>query len=238
VKGRKIPGGIIKDYLRGVAGLDENIGRLLDHLDRAGLTPNTVLIYTSDQGYFLGEHGFFDKRIMYEEPLRMPLIIRYPPEISPGARLGDIILNTDFAPLFLDYAGLSVPDRMQGKSFRDNLQGLTPTTWRRSMYYRYWLHQVQRPAHFGIRTERFKLIFFYGDPLGMEGAHPDATPPAWEFYDLISDPAEDHNAYGEPRYRDVIRELKDRLREIRTELGDTDENFPRMRKILADNWND
>lgn len=228
----------IKDYLRGVAGIDENIGRLLIHLDRAGLTNDTVLIYTSDQGYFLGEHGFFDKRIMYEEPLRMPFVIRYPREIEPCSQLGNIILNTDFAPLFLDYAGLQVPDRMQGNSFRSNLQGKTPITWRRSMYYRYWLHQVQRPAHFGIRTDRYKLIFFYGDPLDMEGAHAEATPPGWEFYDLVSDPAEEHNAYDDPGYRDIIRELKDRLKEIRSELGDTDENTPRMREILAENWND
>jgi arylsulfatase A-like enzyme len=228
----------IKDYLRGVAGIDENIGRLLSYLDQAGLTRDTVLIYTSDQGYFLGEHGFFDKRIMYEESLRMPFVIRYPREIDPGSRLDDIILNTDFAPLFLDYAGLQVPDRIQGTSFRANLQGKTPITWRKSMYYRYWLHQVQRPAHFGIRSERYKLIFFYGAPLGMKGAHTEATPPGWEFYDLAADPTEAHNAYHDPQYGDVIQELKERLKKIRMELDDIDEQFPQMREILADNWED
>jgi len=226
----------IKDYLRGVAGIDENIGRLLSYLDRAGLARDTVVIYTSDQGYFLGEHGFFDKRIMYEESLRMPLVIRYPREIDPGSRISDLILNVDFAPLFLDYAGLSGPDWMQGSSFRENLRGIASETWRKSMYYRYWLHQVQRPAHFGIRTERYKLIFFYGAPLGMPGAHQEPTPPSWEFYDLHTDPSEARNAYGDLQYRGVIRDLKSQLKKLRQDLGDTDANSPRMQAILAGHW--
>jgi arylsulfatase A-like enzyme len=226
----------IKDYLRGVAGIDDNLGRLLAYLDRSGLAHNTVLIYTSDQGYFLGEHGFFDKRIMYEEPLRMPFVIRFPQEIEPGSRLDDIILNTDFASLFLDYAGLQVPEQMQGSSFRANLLGKTASSWRRSMYYRYWLHQVQRPAHFGIRTKRYKLIFFYGAPLDMQGAHTESTPPGWEFYDLHADPKELRNAYHDPQYRDVIRELKGGLLKSRRNLVDTDEQFPMMQEILAEHW--
>ncbi len=227
----------IKDYLRGVAGIDENIGRLLSYLDRAGLTRDTVVIYTSDQGYFLGEHGFFDKRIMYEESLRMPFVIRYPREIEPGSRIRDLILNVDFAPLFLDYAGVPVPDWMQGSSFKANLQARTPPAWRSSMYYRYWLHQVQRPAHFGIRTERYKLIFFYGAPLGMPGAHKESTPPSWEFYDLHSDPSETHNAYGDPQYQGIILDLKSQLKKLRQDLGDTDANSPLMQTILAAHWN-
>lgn len=226
----------IKDYLRGVAGIDENIGRLLSYLDRAGLSRDTVVIYTSDQGYFLGEHGFFDKRIMYEESLRMPFVIRYPREIDPGSRISDLILNVDFAPLFLDYAGLPVPDWMQGSSFKANLQSRTPKAWRSSIYYRYWLHQVQRPAHFGIRTERYKLIFFYGSPLDMPGAHEEPTPPSWEFYDLHTDPSETRNAYGDPQYRGVIRDLKSQLKKLRQDLGDTDANSPLMQAILADHW--
>ena len=226
----------IKDYLRGVAWINENIGRLLSYLDREGLTRDTVVIYTSDQGYFLGEHGFFDKRIMYEESLRMPFVIRYPREIDPGSLINDLILNVDFAPLLLDYAGVPVPDWMQGSSFKANLQARTPTAWRRSMYYRYWLHQVQRPAHFGIRTERYKLIFFYGAPLGMPGAHKESTPPSWEFYDLHSDPSETRNAYGDPQYQGVIRDLKSQLKKLRQDLGDTDANSPLMQAILAVHW--
>ncbi len=226
----------IKDYLRGVAGIDENIGRLLSFLDRADLTRDTVVIYTSDQGYFLGEHGFFDKRIMYEEPLRMPFVIRYPREIAPGSNLSDMVLNVDFAPLFLDYAGLPVPDGMQGTSFKLNLQGHTPSSWRSSMYYRYWLHQVQRPAHLGIRTERYKLIFFYGLPLNMPGAHEETTPPAWEFYDLHTDASEMHNAYSDPRYQDIIQNLKQQLIILRQELGDLDSGRPQMQDVLAGQW--
>jgi arylsulfatase A-like enzyme len=210
----------LKDYLRSVAGIDENIGRLLAYLDRSGLADRTVVIYTSDQGYFLGEHGFFDKRIMYEEALRMPFVVRYPSEIQPGTRTSDIILNTDFAPLFLDYAGIGAPTSMQGVSFRGNLRGETPNTWRRAMYYRYWQHQAQRPAHLGIRTERYKLIFFYGKPLDKPGTHPKATPPAWEFYDLRSDPQELRNAYSDPQYKDLIQDLKQRLETLRLKLGD------------------
>jgi arylsulfatase A-like enzyme len=233
---KKIYQKFIKDYLRGVAGIDENIGRLLDYLDRAGLTDNTVVIYTSDQGYFLGEHGFFDKRMMYEEALRMPFLIRYPREIRPGTRLADIILNCDLAPLFLDYAGIDIPRSMQGTSFRPNLLGRTPATWRKSMYYRYWLHQSQRPAHFGIRTDRYKLIFFYGDPLGMPGSHAEPTEPGWEFYDLQKDPRELHNAYRDPAYSTIIQGLKVELRLLRRELGDTDTHYPRMQEILSRHW--
>jgi len=233
---KKIYQKFIKDYLRGVAGLDENIGRLLDYLDRTGLTENTVVIYTSDQGYFLGEHGFFDKRIMYEEALRMPFLIRFPREIRPGTRISDIILNCDFAPLFLDYAGIDIPPFMQGTSFRPNLLGFTPENWRKSMCYRYWLHQVQRPAHFGIRTDRYKLIFFYGEPLDMPGSHPEPTEPEWEFYDLQKDPRELHNAVHDPAYFTIIQGLKADLRRLRQELGDTDESYPRMQEILSRHW--
>ena len=224
----------IKDYLRGVAGIDENIGRLLTYLDAKGLAQNTVVIYTSDQGYFLGEHGFFDKRIMYEEALRMPFVIRYPLEIPAGTRNPDIILNCDFAPLFLDFAGMSSPEWMQGASFRRNLSGVTPVSWRRSMYYRYWMHQAQRPAHFGIRTERYKLILFYGHPLNISGAHPVVTPPAWEFYDLIQDPKERRNAYSDPQYQEIIHDLKKQLQSLREELGDNDEHQPWIRELLKD----
>lgn len=226
----------IKDFLRSGAAIDDNIGKVLDYLDEAGLAENTVVIYTADQGYFLGEHGMFDKRMMYEEALRMPFVVRYPPEISAGTQMNDIILNTDFAPLFLDYAGLAAPDFMQGRSFRRNLAGTSPADWRQSMYYRYWLHQRQRPAHFGIRTQRYKLIFLYGRPLDMKGTHPETTAPAWEFYDLEKDPHENHNAFADPEYREVIAGLKDQLLQLREELGDTDERYPEVRETMERYW--
>ncbi|MCB0109782.1 MAG: sulfatase, partial [Caldilineaceae bacterium] len=144
----------IKDYLRVIASIDDNVGRVLDYLDEAGLTENTVVIYTSDQGFFLGDHGWYDKRFMYEESLRMPFIIRFPQEIAAGTINDDMILNVDFAPLFLDLAGVPIPAEMQGRSFRPLLQGTTPTDWREAMYYRYWMHKAHHNvyAHYGIRT--------------------------------------------------------------------------------------
>ncbi len=226
---------LVRDYLRCGATIDDNIGRLLDALDREGLAENTVVIYVSDQGYFLGEHGFFDKRIMYEEPLRMPFVIRYPKEIPAGTRNGDIVLNVDFASLLADYAGASAPAGAQGRSFRANLRGETPADWRRSMYYRYWTQHEIRPAHMGVRDDRYKLIFFYGDRAGMTGSDDIATPPSWEFYDLQADPHENRNAYGDPAYAEPIARLKRELLRLREEVGDTDEEHPRVREILRRN---
>jgi arylsulfatase A-like enzyme len=162
----------LKDYLRVVAAVDENVGRLLDYLDKEGLTEDTVVIYTSDQGMFLGEHSLYDKRLMYEDSLKMPFVARYPKEIRPAATNDDIITNADFAETFLDYSGVEIPDDMQGRSFRSNLAGKTPKDWPDAMYYRYWMHIKYSlapggvPAHYGIRTRRYKLIFNYGLPLG------------------------------------------------------------------------
>lgn len=209
----------VKDFLRSGAAIDENIGRLLDYLDRQGLRENTIVIYTADQGYFMGEHGMFDKRMMYEESIRMPFIIRYPKEIEAGSTVDDIILNIDFAPLLLDYAGIRVPESMQGRSFRANLQGQTPDNWRKAFYYRYWMHQQHRPAHLGVRTKRYKLIYLYGQPLrDVYGASP--TKPSWEFYDLQEDPKELDNRYGESRYKSKIRALKDTLWQLKERAGD------------------
>ena len=234
---RKIYQKFIKDFLRSGAGIDENIGRLLDYLDKNGLAKNTIVVYTADQGYFLGEHGWFDKRMMYEEALRMPFVIRYPSEIKPGSKLKDMVLNIDFAPTLLDFAGISKPEDMQGTSFRANLEGKTPSNWRHEMYYRYWLHQAHRPAHFGIRTERYKLIFYYGQPLGMTGAEQEATDPTWEFYDLKEDPHELNNLYGDDQYDQIIDGLKKQLIEQRHIWGDTDANHPVMSEIMEKSWN-
>lgn len=223
---------IVRDYLRCAAAIDDNIGRLLDMLDEEGLADNTIVVYVSDQGYFLGEHGFFDKRIMYEEPLRMPFVIRYPKEIPAGTRNRDLITNVDFASLLADYAGADEPEGAQGRSFRSNLAGKTPADWRTSTYYRYWTQHEIRPAHFGIRNERYKLIFFYGDKLDMTGSDDCVTTPAWEFYDLQTDPHEDRNLYGNPEYSEIIAGMKAELLERRKEYKDTDESSARMREIM------
>jgi len=207
----------VKTYLRTVAGIDDNIGRLLKRLDDRGLADDTVVIYTSDQGYFLGEHNLFDKRLMLEESLRMPFVVRYPREIKPRTVLDEIILNIDFAELMLDYAGCGIPETMQGRSFRANLKGRTPKDWRDAMYYHYWSHQTRRPSHYGIRTGRYKLMFYYS--LMRDGRkNADAC---WEFYDLQTDPHELTNQYRNPEYRTAISGLKKRLGELRKEFKDT-----------------
>ncbi len=212
----------IKDYLRVIASVDDNVGRVLDYLDADGLTENTVVIYCSDQGFFLGDHGWYDKRFMYEESLKMPFVVRYPKEIEPGSVNDDIVLNVDFAPLFLDYAGLPIPKGMQGRSFRPILTGETPTNWRDSMYYRYWMHKAHHNvyAHYGLRTKRFKLIYYYSDGLNQMGALDEKYEPEWELFDLERDPAELNNVYADPAYADTVRELKAELHRQQASVGD------------------
>ncbi len=204
----------IKDYLRCVASIDDNVGRLLDYLDAEGLSEDTVVIYTSDQGFFLGDHGWYDKRFFYEESLRMPFVVRYPREIAPGSTDDHIVLNVDFAPLFLDYAGVPAPPAMQGRSFRTLLRGEPPPDWREEMYYRYFMHLSHHNvyAHYGLRTPRYKLIYYYE-------TEPD--PPEWELFDLDKDPMELRSVYADPAYQDVVRDLKASLHRLRVELGDT-----------------
>jgi len=252
LKGRSFPKGMtrdekrhwayqifIKDYLRCIAAVDENVGRLLDYLDKNNLTENTIVIYTGDQGFFLGEHGWFDKRLMYEECLRMPLLIRYPKEIKAASVNNDIVLNTDFAPLFLDYANEATPSYMQGKSFRSNLQGKTPSSWRKSMYYRYWMHDDlwhHVPGNYGIRTDRYKLIFYYAQPLGMRGAGEKTLTPEWELYDLQKDPMEMNNIYHDPSNTALIKQLKRQLRQAKKKYDDEDSKYPVMEEIQAHYW--
>jgi len=202
----------IKDYLRCIASVDDDVGRLLDYLDQAGLKDNTIVIYTSDQGFFLGDHDWFDKRFMYEESLRMPFIIRYPGHIKPGTVNDHMILNVDFAPTFLEYAGLPVPPDIQGRSFVPLLSGQSPKDWRTSMYYRYYHypqdHRVQQ--HYGVRTDRYKLIYFHR--LGQ-----------WELFDLKKDPHELNNVYADPAYADTVKQLKAEMARLRTQLNDHDQ---------------
>ena len=213
----------IKDYLRCVRSVDDNVGRLLDYLDAENLAENTIVIYTSDQGFFLGDHGWFDKRLMYEESLRMPFLMRYPGAIPPGSVERDMILNIDFAPTFLDYAGVAAPPEMQGRSFRAGVEGHTPHQWRKSMYYRYWMHNTSDhhvPAHYGLRTDRWKLIYYYGKPLGMKGAEPPDTQPEWELFDVRDDPREMHNLYHDPKYASLVKKLTAELAAKQKEAGD------------------
>ncbi len=214
----------IKDYLRCVQSVDDGVGRLLDFLEAEDLTRDTVVIYTSDQGFFLGDHGWYDKRLMYEESLRMPFLIRYPGAIRPGTVNKDITLNVDFAPLFLEYAQAAAPPEMQGRGFRANLEGHTPKSWRRAMYYRYWMHNDGShgvPSNYGVRTDRYKLIYVYGKPLGMRGANPPATEPAWELYDLKNDPREMRNLYNDPAHARIVKQLRAELDRLQREVGDT-----------------
>lgn len=213
----------IKEYLRVVASIDDNVGRLLDYLQAHDLWENTLVVYTSDQGFFLGDHGWFDKRFMYEESLGMPLLISWPAEIPAGAVCDDMVVNVDFAPTFLDVAGIAVPDHMQGTSFRPLFADRAPEAWQTSMYYRYWMHRDAAHnvwAHYGVRTRRYKLIYFYNDPLGQPGAHPPADTPEWELYDLEHDPLEMNNLYGDPAYAEVAAELKVELARLQAEVGD------------------
>jgi arylsulfatase A-like enzyme len=174
-----------------------------------------------------------DKRWMYEESLRMPFLVRYPGELDPGTVVDDIIINADFAPFLIDIAGINIPYDMQGRSFLANLYGDTPDDWRQSMYYRYWLHTEGRPAHYGVRTQNHKLIFFYGLPLGKTGTYSVPTTPGWELYDLKNDPYELQNVYQDPRYRNVVTTLKNELLRLKKELGDEDSRYPEMVRMLG-----
>ncbi len=242
----------IKRYLRCVKGVDDNVGRLFKYLEENDLMDNTIIIYTGDQGFMLGEHDYIDKRWMYEESQRMPFLVRYPTMIGAGTSTDAIVNNVDFAPTIIELAGGTVPDYMQGESFKSILEtGEEPDGWKQATYYRYWMHMAHRhanPAHFGIRTKDYKLIFFYGvfykdtgQTVNIEGwgnRYTFRTPPGWELYDLQKDPFEMDNRYGDPAYTDVVDDLKLRLKDLRAELGEIDDQFPEIRKVIDEHWND
>ncbi len=235
----------LKRYLRCVKGVDDNVKRLFDYLEAEGLMDNTIIMYTGDQGFFLGEHDYIDKRWMYEESMRMPFMVRYPPRIKAGSRSYAIVNNVDYAETIIDMAGGKQPKAMQGESFKEILynEGREPEGWRQATYYRYWMHMAHNhnnPAHFGIRTKDYKLIFFYGVDYVERGA-PNAltrlqTPAAWELYDLNKDPHEMRNVYSDAEYADVIKDLKVQLLELREELNETDEEYPHIQKIIDEYW--
>ncbi|HVW91470.1 MAG TPA: sulfatase [Devosia sp.] len=217
----------IKRYLRTVASIDENVGRLLDYLDEKDLARDTIVIYTSDQGFFLGEHGWFDKRFMYEESLRMPFLIRYPKAIEAGTTSSKIAMNVDFAPTFLDYAELPVPSYMQGTSMRPLLEQTADESWQDVAYHRYWMHKEfihNAFAHYGVRDDRYKLIYWYNDPLEQPGALPGDEPPEWELFDCQEDPYELVNRADDPAYAEVFRMMLGKLDAKMAEIGDIPEH--------------
>ena len=204
----------MRDYLATAMSVDESIGRVMEYLEEIGELDNTVIVYTSDQGFFLGEHGWFDKRFMYEECLRMPFVIRYPKMIKAGSTSKAICMNVDFGPTFLDLAGIEVPSEMQGRSFRKVLEkkGRIPAGWREAAYYHYYEypaeHSVKR--HYGIRTSDCKLIHFYNDI------------DQWEMYDMKADPQEMRNVYDDPAYAGKRAQMHRILEQVQQEYEDTD----------------
>ena len=202
----------MQDYLACVQSVDDNVGRLLDWLSTHGLAENTVVIYTSDQGFFLGDHGLYDKRFMYEPSLRMPLLVRWPGQIRPGSVEGSLVINPDFAPTFMDLAGLAVPDDMQGRSLVPLFRGSAPSDWRTSLYYRYYHdpgHHNTR-AHYGVRTRTHKLIHYWKKD-------------QWELFDLVTDPDELRNLYSDPAQQETVSRLKSELQRLKREFKDDDQ---------------
>jgi len=202
----------MQDYLACIQSIDDNVGRLLDWLDKNGLSQNTLVIYTSDQGFFLGDHGLYDKRFMYEASVRMPFIVRWPGVTKPGSVQDAMAINPDFAPTFMAVAGLPVPADMQGRSLIPLLKGERPEDWRTSWYYRYYHdpgdHNTR--AHYGVRTTTQKLIYFWKKD-------------QWEMYDLVKDPDELHNLYNDPAQKDTVAKLKAELSRLKKEVKDDDQ---------------
>lgn len=225
----------LKRYLRCVKGVDDNVARLFKYLEDEGIMDNTVIIYTGDQGFMLGEHDYIDKRWMYEESMRMPLLVRYPAMVKAGSHCRELVNNTDFAPTMLELAGIQAPDYMQGRSFLPMLSGRVPSDWRQATYYRYWMHMAHHdnPAHFGIRTKTHKLIFYYGLPAqGKE----NATPPGWELYDMVRDPGEMNNIYHDPAQATRITQLKNQLLSVRRQLNEEDQSDA-INEVIRTHWN-
>ncbi|CAN5361359.1 hypothetical protein BH09SUM1_BH09SUM1_18130 [soil metagenome] len=205
----------IKDYMRCIRSVDDNVGRLLNYLDEKKLTENTIVIYCSDQGFFLGEHGWFDKRWIYEESLKTPFMVRWPGHTKPGTESSDIVSVIDLAPTFCDIAGAPIPEDVQGRSIVQVLDGKTPDDWRKSFYFHYYeypgWHAVRR--HYGVSDGRYKLAYFY--EMDMD---------EWLLVDLQADPLEQHNFYNDPKYADVQARLTEELKRLRTELKEPEKD--------------
>ncbi|MGA9637878.1 sulfatase family protein, partial [Flavobacterium sp.] len=225
----------MKKYLRCVKGVDDNVKRVIDYLKAENLLDNTIIIYTGDQGFYLGEHDYIDKRWGYDEGMRMPFIVRYPKAIPAGSTSDAIIENVDFPVMMLDYAGIKKPDYMQGYSFRKIMEtGVESKEWKKAAYYHYWMHMTSHdnPGHIGIRTKKYKLLFFYGADEKSDKAE---TPPAWELYDLEKDPHEMNNIYDNPAYSKVIAGLKTELKNLRKEYKEDDPKY-KCNKVIDEFW--
>jgi len=227
--------GYLKKYLRCVKGVDDNLERLFNYLKEEGLYDNTVIIYTGDQGFWLGEKDYQDKRWAYDESARMPFIVRYPKKIPAGIRSDALIENVDYPALMLDYAGIDIPGDYQGRSFRSICEtGHESRDWKQVVYYRYWMHMAHHdnPGEMSIRTKTHKLIYFYG--ANYEGGY--QTPPAWELYDLVEDPQELRNVYYVPKYSQIREELKAQFAQLRIDVGDDGSHYPKCEAVIQEFW--
>ena len=213
----------MRDYAKVVKSLDENVGRVLDYLKEKGMLDNTLVVYTSDQGFYMGEHGWFDKRFMYEESMHTPLIMHLPKDFKAKGEIPQLVQNIDYAPTFLELAGAPIPEDIQGVSLVPLLKGEQPADWRKSLYYHFYEfpaeHMVKR--HYGVRTDRYKLIHFYNDI------------DEWELYDLKEDPSEMHNLYGQPGYEKITEDLKAELVKLQTQYKDPIEQKLQQAKEAA-----
>ena len=213
----------IKRYLATIASIDDSVGEILQFLDDNNLTKNTIVIYTSDQGFFIGEHGWFDKRFIYEESFQMPFLVRYPAQITPGQVNNDICCNVDFAPTFLDYTGTVIPSYMQGASLRPLFKNKTPENWSQTAYHRYWMHKDPDHnafAHYGIRNQRYKLIYWYNEGFDLPGTNEGGEDKEWELFDCHEDPMELFNIYDKPSHQNVVFEMTRLLEQKMLSIGD------------------
>ena len=225
----------LKKYLRCVKGLDDNLKRLFDYLKAEGLYDNTLIIYTGDQGFWLGENDYQDKRWAYDPSMRMPFIVRYPKTIKAGTRSDAIVENVDYPALMLDFAGIPIPATMQGLSFKSICEtGREPKDWKKAAYYRYWMHMAHHdnPAVMAIRTKAHKLVYYYG--CNYNGGY--QTPPGWELYDLKKDSAELNNVYDDPTYANERKRLKNQLVNLRKAVGDDGSHYPAAEKVVQEFW--
>ncbi len=225
----------LRKYLRCVKGVDDNLKRLFDYLKAEGLYDNTVIIYTGDQGFWLGENDYQDKRWAYDPSMRMPFIVRYSKAIKAGSRSDAIVENVDFPALMFDFARIPVPASMQGRSFKGICEtGKEPQGWKQAAYYRYWMHMAHHdnPGVMAIRTKNHKLVYYYG--CNYDGGY--QTPPGWELYDLNNDAAELNNVYDHPDYTKVRDRLKEQLAILRKEVGDDGSRYPAAEKVVQEFW--
>lgn len=217
----------LKRYLNTIQSVDDSVGELLDWLDSTGQANNTLVIYTSDQGFFLGEHGWFDKRFMYEESFQMPFLARFPGHIPPGSVSDAMACNVDFAPTFLDYADLMTPSYMQGRSMRALLADKLPDDWPKIAYHRYWMHRDKHHnaySHYGIRDHRYKLIYWYNEGFELPGTNGGGEDREWELFDLEDDPLELFNVYADPAYADIVVMMTTILDVHMAKIGDVPEH--------------